>query len=73
MPALDNLVAAYNDVRSAIALAAEKIRHLAHDLAVAHAHAADAAAIEQIAAELHATADQLRMAIAAADQTPPAA
>lgn len=73
MSALENLTAAFNDVRSAVALGVEKIRLLAHELAIARATAADAAVIEQIAAELHATADQLRVALATSDQTPPLA
>lgn len=72
MSAIDNLTAAFNDVRAAVALGVEKIRQLAHDLAVARASAADAALIEQIAAELHATADQLRIAVAS-DPNPPSA
>lgn len=72
MSAIDNLSAAFNDIRAAVALGVEKIRQLAIDLAIARASAADAALIEQIAAELHATADQLRIAIAS-DPTPPGA
>jgi len=73
MSALDNLAAALNDVRTTVTAAVERIQYLAHDLAYARAEAAEAAAIEQIAAELHATADQLRGALAAADQTQPQA
>ena len=70
MSALETLAAAFNDVRSAAALGAQKIAQQSHDLATARAAAVDAAVIEQIAAELHATADQLRLALAAADETP---
>jgi hypothetical protein len=73
MASLDNLTAALNDVRSAVALSVEKIQRLANDLALARAEAANSAAIEQIAAVLHSTADQLRSAIASSDQTPPRA
>jgi hypothetical protein len=73
MPALDALTEAFNDVRTAIAAAVERIQHLAHDLAYARGEAADAAAIQQMAADLHATADQLRAAIAATDQSLPLA
>jgi len=73
MTALDNLTAAFNDVKAAVALGVEKIRLLAQDLAIARAMAADAAVIDQIAAEMHATADQLRNALATADQTQPLA
>ncbi|WP_036282780.1 hypothetical protein [Methylocystis sp. ATCC 49242] len=71
MSALDNLTAAFNDVRSAVALGVERIRQLAQDLAIARASAADAAVIDQIAAELHATADQLRIALATVDHAQP--
>ncbi len=69
MPALDHLTAVVDDLRTLIAAAADRIQNLSHSLAYAHAQAADAAAIEQIAAELQASADQLRGAVAAADQT----
>lgn len=71
MPALETLAAAFHDVRSAVELGVQKIAQLSQDLAEARAEAANGAVIEQIAAELHATADQLRLALAAADQTPP--
>lgn len=64
MPAIENLTAAFNDLRSAVTLSVEKMRQLAQELASSRASAAEAALIEQIAAELHATADQLRSAIA---------
>lgn len=73
MPALDNLAAAFNDVRTVAAAAVERIHYLAHDLAYARASAVDAAVVDQMAADLHATADQLRAAIAAADQSLPQA
>ena len=73
MSAIDNLTAAFNDVRSTVAAAVERIQYLAHDLAYARAEAADVAAVEQIAAELHATADQLRGALAASDPAQPQA
>lgn len=71
MSALDNLTIAFNDVRMTVSAAVERIQYLAHDLAYARAEAAEAAAVEQIAAELHATADQLRAALAASGETPP--
>lgn len=71
MSALDNLTAAFNDVRTTVSATVERIQYLAHDLAYARAEAADAAAVEQIAAELHATADQLRAALAASGETQP--
>ena len=70
MSAIDNLTAAFDDVRAAVALGGEKIRQLAQDLTLARASAADTARIDQIAAELHATADQLRIAVAS-DPNPP--
>jgi hypothetical protein len=73
MPALDNLSAAFNDVRMVVAAAVERIQYLTHDLAHARGEAADAAAVEQMAVDLHATADQLRAAIATADQSLPRA
>lgn len=72
MSSLENLTAAYNDMQSAVALGVEKIAQLAHDLGVARSQAADAAFIDQVAANLHATADQLRRALAAVDQNQPA-
>lgn len=72
MPAVENLTAAFNDLRSAVTLSVEKMRQLAQELAAARASAAETALIEQIAAELHATADQLRIAIAF-DPNPPTA
>lgn len=68
MTTLDNLTTAFNDVRVTAAAAVERIQYLTHDLSHARNEAGDLAAIEQIAAELHATADQLRAAIALADQ-----
>ncbi|WP_457795725.1 hypothetical protein [Methylocystis sp. S23] len=73
MSAIDNLAAAFNDVRATVVAAVERIQYLTHDLAYARVEAADAAAVEQIAAELHATADQLRGALAASDPTQPQA
>ena len=73
MSALDDLTAAFNDVKSAVASGVDKIRQLAGDLAAAHA-ANDAATIEQIAADLHTTADQLRNVVAPpSESAPPAA
>jgi hypothetical protein len=72
MSALDDLSAAFNDVKSAVALGVDKIKRLAGDLAAAHV-ASDTAAIEQIASDLHATADQLRAVVAPpAEPAPPA-
>ncbi len=68
MSSLDNLTAAFNDVQSAVALGVEKIAQLAHDLGVARAQAADSAVIDQITTNLHAAADQLRVALATIDQ-----
>jgi hypothetical protein len=68
MSALENLAAALNDVRSAVALGVEKIRQLAHDLAVARSESAESVVVDRIAAELHATADQLRIALAGSDE-----
>jgi len=73
MSALENLAAALNDVRSAVALGVEGMRQLAHDLAVARSEAADSVLIDRIAAELHSTADQLRVALAGSDENQPQA
>ncbi|PPD44489.1 MAG: hypothetical protein CTY15_07200 [Methylocystis sp.] len=73
MTSLDNLTVAFNDVRAAVALGVEKIGQLAHELAVSRTEAAEAAVVDQIAAELHAAADQLRIALAAVDQNLPQA
>ncbi|MEK4035656.1 hypothetical protein WOC76_05200 [Methylocystis sp. IM3] len=69
MPALDHLTAAVEDICALMATAADRIQNLSHSLAYAHAQAADAAAIEQISVALQASAEQLRGALAAADQT----
>lgn len=71
MNALANLTAAFDDIRAAVFLGVERIRQLSHELAAARAEVADANDIEQIATELHATADQLRRALAAVDATHP--
>ncbi|WP_363346131.1 hypothetical protein [Methylocystis echinoides] len=69
MSALNRLAAIVDDLRSLIGVAADHIQNLSHSLAYAQAQAADAAAIEQIANDLQATADQLRGALTAVDQS----
>lgn len=59
--ALDDLKAAYEDVKASISAGVDKIKELASGLAEAHAND-DSAAIEQIAADLHAAADQMKAA-----------
>lgn len=71
MPPIENLNVALNDMRGAVAACVERIRQLAHDLALARAAAAEAALIEQIATELRATAEHLRAAVSS-DPAPPA-
>ncbi len=68
MPTMQNLNAVVEDVRALCALAVDHIQNLSHSLAYAQAQAADAAALEQIATELQASADQLRGALAAVAQ-----
>jgi hypothetical protein len=71
MQALDDLTAAFEDMRATAGAAAEHIHYLVHDLAAARAEAADAAALAKMAADLRATADALRAALAAIGQAQP--
>lgn len=70
MTALDQLAAAFEEVRNAAALAADRMHHLAQDLAIARAEAADAGGVSRMAADLRAMAEQLRAAVAVTE-TPP--
>lgn len=69
LSALHHLTVVVDDTRALIAAAADRIQTLSHSLAYAQAQAADAAAVEQIAAERQASAEQLRGALAAVEQT----
>jgi hypothetical protein len=68
MAALENLTAAFNNIHVTVGAAVERIQYLAHDLAYARAEAADSAAVEKMASDLNAVAEQLRAALAAIDQ-----
>lgn len=65
MTAIDDLTSAFNEVRAAVADGVAKIQELAAALSAAHA-GSETATIEHIAADLHATAEQLRVAVAPA-------
>lgn len=68
MTAIDDLTSAFNEVKAAVADGVAKIQELAAALSAAHADD-ETATIEQIAGDLHATAEQLRIAVAPTGDT----
>ncbi len=71
MSSLDNLAAVCADLQAVVALGVQRIQSLAHDLAAARTQPADPGTIDQISAALHASAEQLRSALAATDPSQP--
>lgn len=70
MSSIDRLTAAVDDMRALVAAGVAHMQNLSAALAHAHTQATEAAAVEQLAADLQASADQLRGALAALAQHP---